>query len=168
MTSDHLPLRGYVPAAKASMKPELTKLRVPKENLPSYVQATSQWIHPPPPLNSSDDVEKYTEELCFHLTNAIKATGTRPKKGKGKAAAWWTPRCKAVHAEYRAATDSAERRITGKNLRTIITAAKKEHKTRKIEGMTTLADVFKLIQTFSPRQASVPPPLMYEGRLVTN
>ncbi|KAI0997417.1 hypothetical protein K3495_g10768 [Podosphaera aphanis] len=168
MTSDHLPLRGYVPVAKAAMKPELAKLRVPKGNLPRYAQAISQWIHPPPLLDSSDAVEKYAEELCFHLTNAIKATGTRPKKGKGKAAAWWTPKCKAMHAEYRAATDPADRRITGKNLRTTITAAKKEHKTGKIEGMTTPADVFKLIQTSSPQQASVPPPLIHEGRMVTN
>ncbi|KAI0992053.1 hypothetical protein K3495_g16133, partial [Podosphaera aphanis] len=168
VTSDHLPLRGYVPVKNAAVDLDTSKIRVPKKNLPRYAHAIAQWTRPPPPLDSIEKLENYAQDLCFHLSNAIKATGIRSSKGKGKAAAWWTPECKTAHTEYRAATDPALRRMAGKKLRSTIADAKKEHMTRKIEGMTTPADIFKLMKASSPRQASVPPPLMHEGRLVTD
>ncbi|KAI1002492.1 hypothetical protein K3495_g5712, partial [Podosphaera aphanis] len=168
MTSDHLPLRGYVPVVTATIDPEPGKIRVPRRKLPRYAHAIAQWTRPPPLLDSNEKIEKYAQDLCFHLSNAIKATGTRPKRGKVKAAPWWTAECKAVHAEHRVATEPTERSTTAKKLRATITAAKKEHMTRKIESMTTPDDIFKLMRTASPRQASVPPPLLHDGRLVTN
>ncbi|KAI0992228.1 hypothetical protein K3495_g15958, partial [Podosphaera aphanis] len=91
VTSDHLPLRGYVPVKNAAVDLDTSKIRVPKKNLPRYAHAIAQWTRPPPPLDSIEKIENYAQDLCFHLSNAIKATGIRSSKGKGKAAAWWTP-----------------------------------------------------------------------------
>ncbi|KAI0994152.1 hypothetical protein K3495_g14029, partial [Podosphaera aphanis] len=167
VTSDHFPLRGYIPVKNAAVDPEASKIRVPRKNLPRYAHAIAQWTCPPPPLDSIEKVENYAQDLYFHLSNAIKATDTRSTKRKGKAAAWWTPECKTMHTEYRTATDPALRRMAGKRLRSTIANSKKEHMTRKIKGMTTPDDIFKLMKA-SSRQASVPLPLMYEGRLVTD
>lgn len=168
MTSDHLPLRGFVPVTTKDLDPEPGKIKVPRKNLPRYAHAISQWTRPPPELDSIEKVENYAQDLCFHLSNAIKATGTRPKKGKGKAATWWTPKCKSVHSEYRATTAYPARASKAKELRSTIKEAKKEYMTRKIEAMTTPADVYKFMQTPSSSRASCPPPLFHDGRLVTD
>ncbi|KAI0992274.1 hypothetical protein K3495_g15912 [Podosphaera aphanis] len=70
---------------------------------------------PAPPLDSIEKFESFAQDLYFHLSNAIKTTGTRPKNVKGKDAPWWTPECKAVYAEYRVAIDPMERRTAAKS-----------------------------------------------------
>ncbi|KAI0996528.1 hypothetical protein K3495_g11653 [Podosphaera aphanis] len=168
VTSDHLPIRGQVPIANAAVDSEPPRIRVRRENLPRYALAIAQWVHPPPQLDSIEKVEAYAEDLCFHLSNAIKATGTRSKKGSGKSAPWWTSECKAAHVEYRNATSASQRAGCAKKLRATINDAKKEHLTRKIESMTSSTDIFKLMQCSNPRQSDIPPPLNHNGQLIAD
>lgn len=168
MTSDHLPIRGIVPAATATRDLVPAKIRVPKENLPKFARAIAKWVHPALDLSTTEKVDEYAQEICFHLSEAIKATGTRVRKRSGKSAPWWTPGCKSAHVEYRAATSLSQRDICAKKLRATITAAKKEHQTCQVEAMTTPAEIFKLMRSAKHRQDRPPPPLNYNGSYITD
>lgn len=168
MTSDHLPIRGQVPTTFKALDTESPKIRVRPGDLPNFAQAVAQWAHPPPKLDTIDKVEKYAQELCSHLSNAIKATGTLVKNGHGKHSPWWTPKCKAIHAAYRAETIPQRRATHAKLLREAIVSAKKDYVTGKVQKMTTAMDVFKLMRSANPRQVKTPPPLSHNGSLVSD
>ncbi len=168
VTSDHLPICGQVPNTAAFMDSEPAKIHVPRANYARYAHAIAQWVHPPPILDTIEKVEAYAQELCFQLSNAIKATGTRIGKGSGKSAPWWTPKCKAAHTEYQTATAPSQRDACAKVLRMTISAAKKEYQARRVEAMTTPADIYKLMRSSKPKQAETPPPLKHNGILITN
>ncbi|KAI0995414.1 hypothetical protein K3495_g12764 [Podosphaera aphanis] len=119
-------------------------------------------------LDTIEKVQAYAEELCFHLSNAIKATGTRSKNGSGKSAPWWTPQCKTAHAEYQKSSSPLQRAERAKKLRDTINNAKKEYLTGKVESITTSANIFKLMRGSNPRQANIPPPLNHDGRLIVD
>ena len=168
MTSDHLPIRGIIPSATFTGNPGPSKIRVPKKNMPNFARDIAKWVHPPSDLSTIEKVDAYAQELCFHLSEVIKATGTRVRKESGKSAPWWTPRCKSAHAEYRASTSLSQRAICAKKLRETITAAKKEHQTCQVEAMTSPADIFKLMRSTNHRQVRPPPPLNYNGPVITD
>ena len=166
VTSDHFPIRGQIPVRNSVMRPEKAKLRVTKEKLPRYAKVIAQWVRPPPVLDTIERVEEYAEEICFHLTNAINAVGTRPKARCGRSAPWWTPECKAAFAEYKSAITPSQRALSAKKLRSVVKTSKKEFKTQQVESITTPTDVFKLMRMDNPRQASIPPPLNHNGTLI--
>lgn len=168
VTSDHLPIRGQVPLTTATTDTEPPKIRVPRKNIPRFVQAVAQWVHPPPTLDTTGKVEAYAQDLCLHLFTATQATGTRARKSSGRSAPWWTSKCKSEQAKYRTATTPSERATCAKELRAAVRAAKKEHTTRRVEAMNTPADIFKLMRAAEPRQARTPPPLQHEGSFVTD
>ncbi|KAI0991953.1 hypothetical protein K3495_g16233, partial [Podosphaera aphanis] len=168
VTSDHLPICGQIPNTTAFMDSEPAKIRVPRANYSRYAHAIAHWVHPPPILDTTEKVEIYAQELCFQLSNAIKATGTRIGKASGKSAPWWTSRCKAAHIEYQAATIPSQRDTCARVLRRTISAAKKEYQTCRVEAMTTPVDIYKLMRSSKPKQAETPPPLNHNGILVTN
>ncbi|KAI0991348.1 hypothetical protein K3495_g16839, partial [Podosphaera aphanis] len=167
VTSDHLPIRGQVPNKSAFIDAQPAKIRVSRRNLPRFAQAIAQWVRPPSALDTIEEVEAYAQDLCSHLENAIKATGSRVRKCGGKSAPWWTSECKSAKVRYQAATPS-QRTILAKELRETIKAAKKEHQEREIEAMTTAADIFKLMRAANPQQSKIPPPLSHEGALITD
>ena len=74
MTSDHLPIRGIVPAATFTGNPGPSKIRVPKKNLPNFARAVVKWVHPAIDLSTTEKVDEYAQEIFFHLSEAIKAT----------------------------------------------------------------------------------------------
>ncbi|KAI0998159.1 hypothetical protein K3495_g10032 [Podosphaera aphanis] len=134
------------------MDSEPAKIRVPRANYARYAHAIAQWVHPPPILDTIEKVEAYAQELCFQLSNAIKATGTRIGKG----------------SEYQTATAPSQRDTCAKVLRMTISAAKKEYQTRRVKAMTTPADIYKLMRSSKPKQAETPPSLKHNGKLITN
>ncbi|KAI1006649.1 hypothetical protein K3495_g1566 [Podosphaera aphanis] len=85
------------------------KIHVPRTNYARYAHSIAQWVRPPSILDTIEEVEAYAQELCFQLSNAIKATGTRIGKCSGKSAPFWTPKCKAAHMEYQIATAPSQR-----------------------------------------------------------
>ena len=93
-----------------------------------------------------EEADAYAQEICFHLSNAIKATGTRARKESDKSALWWIPMCKSVYAEYRAATPLTQRATGVKKLRATIIVAKKEYQTSQVEAMTTPTENFNLMR----------------------
>lgn len=168
MTSDHLPIRGIIPSATFTGNLGLSKIRVPKKNLPNFGRAVAKWVHPAIDLSTTEKVNEYTQEICFHLSEAIKAIGTRARKESSKSAPWWTPMCKSAHAEYRAATTPTQRATCAKELRVTVTAAKKEYQTSQVEAMTSPSDIFKLMRLVNHRQAKAPPPLIHNGKFITD
>ncbi|CCU82527.1 putative Avra10-like protein [Blumeria hordei DH14] len=147
---------------------EVSQIRVTHENLPRFALAETQWTHPPPVLDTVHKADEYAKDLCSGLTNAIKATGKRRNKRHGKCAPWWTPECKLARTEYRVAMTPEQRWIHSKKLRSTLRAARKEYQTRQVEAITTPTDVFKLMRTTEPRQASTPPPLNHDGKMCTD
>ncbi|KAI1005884.1 hypothetical protein K3495_g2334 [Podosphaera aphanis] len=157
ITSDHLPIRGQVPIANSTPETEPPSIRVTRGNLPRFSRVISQWACAPSTLDSPEKVEAYAQDLYTHLSNAIKATGTRVRKYSGKSALWWTQKCKTAYTAYRTAITPHQRAVFAETLRTTITAAKKEYQTSQVEAMTTPAAIFKLMREANPRQASPPP-----------
>ena len=103
MTSDHLPICGYVPNPESSMSTRSDssgKLRVSKANLPQFSRVVAQWLPPVISLNTLEETENFAQDICWALENAVKAVGKRPNKQNGKSAPWWTPECKLAHLEY--------------------------------------------------------------------
>ncbi|KAI0996171.1 hypothetical protein K3495_g12008 [Podosphaera aphanis] len=49
-----------------------------------------------------------------------------------------------------------------------ISAAKKEYQARRVEAITTPAEIYKLMRSSKPKQVETPPPLKHNGILITN
>ncbi|KAI1007908.1 hypothetical protein K3495_g328 [Podosphaera aphanis] len=77
VTSNYLPIRGQVPIANSTPETEPPSIRVTRGNLPRFSRVISQWASAPLTLGSPEIVETYAQDLCTHLSNAIKATETR-------------------------------------------------------------------------------------------
>lgn len=167
MTSDHLPICGHIPSITQSPKSD-GPLKVPKHKIPEYAKVVSQWVPPLPPLNSIEDIEKATEDICNVLQDALKAIGRRPRRGNGKSAPWWTPDCKAAQLAYQSSINTPERSIQARIYRKIVCTAKREYWKGIVERMETPKEIFKLTRWASPRQPILPPPLLHEDRIISN
>ncbi|KAI0995288.1 hypothetical protein K3495_g12894 [Podosphaera aphanis] len=143
-------------------------LRVSKENLPQFAKVVSEWLPPLPSLDSVEQIENFARGICRALKDALKAVGKRRNKASGRAASWWTLDCKEAHLQYRSAASVAERNQYAKSFRATVAAAKREHWKRKVEAMKSSSDVFGLMRWAVPSQMKIPPPLMHEGRFVSN
>lgn len=51
------------------------------------------------------------------LKDAMIAVGSRPNRGKGKSAPWWTLKCKYAQSQYKATHTNPERSVQAKNYR---------------------------------------------------
>ncbi|KAI0992506.1 hypothetical protein K3495_g15679, partial [Podosphaera aphanis] len=168
VTSDHFPVCGYVPNFRPSEAISRGPLKVPKDKLPQYANVVSQWIPPLSVLDTEEEVERFAQQICLALTDALKAVGRRSNKAAGRSAPWWTTECKHAKSEYRAATTETERFSRAKYLRATVASAKKEYWKKQVETITSLSDTFKVMRWASPCLEKIPPPLLYEGRLVSD
>lgn len=169
MTSDNLPLCGFVPYLKESTKTSFictNKLRVSDMNLPKFAQVVSQWLPLLTRLSSIEETEHFAQELCRALENALKAVGKRPNKKSGTSAPWWTLECKSAHIDYRRAVDEPDRLTQARTFRATVASANREHWTRKIEDMKSSQDVFSLIRWAAPQNTNTIPPLRHEGKFI--
>ncbi|POS84326.1 hypothetical protein EPUL_004202, partial [Erysiphe pulchra] len=85
MNSDYLPIRGFVPNFKASTaisQTSVCKLRISRDKIPQFTKIAMAT------LNTIEMTEKYAQEICLALDNALKAVGKRPNKKSGKNAPW--------------------------------------------------------------------------------
>lgn len=57
-------------------------------NLPKFAQVVSQWLPLLTSLSSIEETERFAQELCRALENALKAVGKLPNKKSGKSAPW--------------------------------------------------------------------------------
>ena len=167
-TSNHLPIRGRVLTGSRKRDQESSQIRVTLGNLPKFALAVTQWTHLPLVLDTVHKADKYANNLCSALTDAVKAAGTQRDTRHGKYAPWWTPEFKLARTEYRAAVTLEQQWVHTKKLRSTLRAAKKEHQMRQVEAITTPTAEFKLMCSAESRQASVPPLLNHQGRMYTN
>ncbi|KAI0997119.1 hypothetical protein K3495_g11068 [Podosphaera aphanis] len=168
VTSDHYPVCGYVPNFRPSEAISRGPLKVPKDKIPQHVNVVSQWIPPLSVPDAKEDVKRFAQQIYLALTDALKAVGRRPNKAAGSSAPWWTSECKYAISENRAATTETERISRAKYLRATVASAKKEYWKRQVESIISLSDTFKVMRWASPCQEKIPPPLLYEGRLVSD
>lgn len=171
MTSDHLPICGFVPIHKSSaacLPMHNGKLKVSKANIPQFTRVVSQCLPPSTTLNTVEETENYAQGKCWALESALKATGKRSIKENGRSASWWTPECKFAHLEYQEAVEELERTTKAKKFRAKIASAKREHWNRKVEDIRNANDTFRLMKWASPRQANITPALRYEGRFISD
>ncbi|KHJ31233.1 putative avra10-like protein [Erysiphe necator] len=130
MTSDHLPICGFVPNPKEknlTRSDPSGKLRVAKENIPRFTRIVSQWLPPLTPLRTIEETENFAQDLCRTLENALKAVGKRPNKKSGRSATWWTSECKTAQLEYKEALEETERVTLVWAFRNTVASAKREH-----------------------------------------
>ncbi|KHJ34775.1 putative eka-like protein [Erysiphe necator] len=92
MTSDHLPIHGFVPICREAAADFCTsdKILVSKADLPKFAQAISRWIPPLIPLNTTEESEYFAQNICWALENALKAVGKCANTKCGRSAPWWT------------------------------------------------------------------------------
>ena len=171
MTSDHLPLCGFVPYLKESSKSLTTftgKLRVPESNLPQFVRVVSRLLPTLTVLSSSEETEFFAQNLCWALENALKAAGKRPNKKSGRSAPWWTLECKSARLEYQEAVEESERWTQARNFRATVASAKREHWRRKVEDMRSNQDAFKLMRWATSGNTNITPPLRHKGKFISD
>ena len=171
MTSDHLPICGFVPNHKVSTANLSTlngKIRVSKANLPQFARVVTHWLPTLRLINTIEEIDKFAQDLSWALESALNAVGKRPNKKSGRSAPWWTTECKSANLEYREATEVSERNKKAKMFRATVAYAKREHWKSRIEGMGSSQDVYKLMRWGSSRNASITPPLRYEGRFISD
>ncbi|POS82119.1 hypothetical protein EPUL_005750, partial [Erysiphe pulchra] len=148
-TSDHLPICGFVPISKVATINSLSsgrKLRVSKDKVPQSTRLVTEWLPPSTTLNTIEEIEKIAQDICWALTNSLKAVGKRPNKATGKKAPWWTPECKFAHLEYKEAVKDAERNLRARKFRNTVASAKREHWKSRIEDLKSSRDAYKLMQ----------------------
>ncbi|KHJ30457.1 putative eka-like protein [Erysiphe necator] len=171
ITSDHLPICDFVPNHKApkvnSLKSE-RKLQVSKEKVPQFTRLVTEWLPPNTTLNTVEETEKFAQEICWALTNSLKAVGRRINKTSGRKAPWWTPECKFDHLEYHEAVKDEEHNLRARKFRKTVASAKKEHWKRRIEDMKSSRDAYKLMRWAAPQHSSNTPPLRHEGRIIAD
>lgn len=171
MTSDHLPILGFVPNHKVSAAKTPfsdNKFRVFKAEIPKFIRVVSQWLPPLSVLNTVEETENCAQSICWALESALKAVGKRPNKKSGRSAAWWTSKCKSAHLDYQKTTNESERISQAKIFRATVASAKREHWKKKVENMKTAHETFKLMRWASSPQASITPPLRHQGRFISN
>ncbi|KAI0991816.1 hypothetical protein K3495_g16371, partial [Podosphaera aphanis] len=168
VTSDHFPVCGLVPCQKPAKLAPNGRYKVSKEKLPQFAHVVSQWIPPISPLNTVESVDKFAEDLCKALSDALKAVGKRSNKVLGRSAPWWTSDCKAAKLEYRGAATEEERITSAKFLRNTVASAKREYWKKQVESISSLKDTYKIMRWATPRHDRTPPPLLYEGRLISD
>lgn len=98
----------------------------------------------------------------------MKAVDRRPNRGCDESAPWWTEECKVARLNYRAVVANEERVYFAKLYRAKIVSAKKEYWRRKVEGMKTSSDIFKLVRWAAPRKAKILPLILHEGQLISD
>ncbi|POS87283.1 hypothetical protein EPUL_000774 [Erysiphe pulchra] len=147
ITSDHLPICGFVPNHKSSNKhlPTLNeKFKVTKSNIPQFIRVVSQWLPPLTTLNTVEQTENYAQSIYWALDSALKAV------------------------DYQDAINESERTSRAKKFIITVASAKREYWKKKAEDMKTTQETFKLMRWASPRQASITPPLRHQGRFVSD
>lgn len=167
MTSDHSPICGYILSTIQNFKND-GPLKVPRDKLPKYAKVVSMWVPPLPTLNSVEDTEKATKYIGKFLQDALKVVGRRPRRGNGKSASWWTSECKSAQLTYRSTVTTTERPAQVNIYRKIVSAAKREYWKWIVEKMESPKEIFKLTRWAIPRHPKLPPPLIYEERLISN
>lgn len=116
----------------------------------------------------NEELEKYVQDPCSNIQNAIRAAGTRSRNNNAKPALWWTPECKAAHVKYRREFSPTEVASLVKKFRSTVATAKREHWKQIIESIDTPSKVFKMMLWWRPQQAKKPPPLIFEGKIISD
>ncbi|KAI0992646.1 hypothetical protein K3495_g15539, partial [Podosphaera aphanis] len=142
-------------------------LRVSKDKVPLFAHLVSQWIPNIKELTVTEEIEQFAQDLCRALTDALKAVGKDSSGGSGRSAPWWTPECKDARLQYRAASTEADRNQYARAYRNTIAGAKREYWKSRIENMKSLPDIYRLKRWTNPRHTKIPPPLLFNGRLVS-
>ncbi|KAI0997483.1 hypothetical protein K3495_g10701 [Podosphaera aphanis] len=93
MTSDHLPICGFVPNHKQST-PNLPtyngKLKVSEQNIPQFNRVVTQWLPCLRLINTIEEIDNFAQDISWALENALKAVGKKPNRKSGRGVPWWT------------------------------------------------------------------------------
>lgn len=90
MTSDYLPIRGYISSTGYVPNSIPSPIHVNKDRLPSHARVVENWVKPPLILDTRKKIEVYAHELCDHLPIVIKAAGTLSSQASCRSAPWQT------------------------------------------------------------------------------
>ncbi|KAI0990751.1 hypothetical protein K3495_g17436, partial [Podosphaera aphanis] len=117
---------------------------------------------------SEGDIEQFAQDLCRALVDALKAVGKASNGRSGRSAPWWTPEFKTARLRYRTASTEPDRNQYAKAYRNTIAEAKKEYWKSQVEEMESPSNIYWLMRWAKPRHTEVPPPLLFNGRLVAD
>ncbi|KAI1007859.1 hypothetical protein K3495_g371 [Podosphaera aphanis] len=167
MISDHFPISGIVPCYTRAINKPKGPFRVSKDKVPLFAHLVSQWTPNVQELTVTEEIEQFAQDLGRALTDALKAVGKASSGGSGRSAPWWTPECKAARLQYRSASVEADRNQYARAYRNTIAGAKREYWKSHIEDIKSLPDIYRLMRWTNPRDTKIPPPLLFNGRLVS-
>lgn len=171
ITSDHLPICGFVPNHKLStpnLQTHNGNLKVSRQNIPQFNRVVTQWLPSLRLINTTEEIDNFAQDISCALENALKAVGKKPNKKSGRGAPWWTAECKSAQLDYREAVEVSERRERARSFRATVASSKREYWKSRIENMRSSRDIFKLMRWASPRNAGITPPLRHEGRFISD
>lgn len=126
----------------------------------------SQWIKKKHSINSTQKIDKATENIFSVLKNAMKVGVKRPDKSTSRLAPLWTPVWKNARQNYKAAVMISEETRKTIIFRFAVASAKRRYWKRRVEAMKPSFQAFWLVCLLSSGQENPLPLLQNEGWFV--
>lgn len=167
--SDHFTQVTTIPS-RGNAALEQYHYRVPETEMAKFsslVELGVAGLQDPWTLQTTDEIDSYTQHLAIVFEDAIRTAG-KVNRDKAKSAPWWTPECEQAYQNHLAhmqdpgASPSNETR----NFLSIVRRAKREYWTMRIDGVNSDKQLYSIINWHKLAPNLQGPPLVIEGQSI--